>query len=477
MNQSYKLKNHINYSSINEPWLNEIPSHWTLVRTKSILQERITKGFPDEPMLAATQTKGVVRKEDYDNRTVIALKDLHLLKLVKKDDFVISLRSFQGGIEFAREQGIISPAYTVLFSKDHNNQKYLARLFKSKPYIENLTLYVTGIRQGQNIDYEKLSRSVIPLPPLEEQNAIVRFLDYTDRRIKRYIRAKQKLIKLLEEEKQAIIHQAVTRGLNPDVPMKPSGVDWLGEIPENWNAIKIKNIKNPIHNSFVDGPFGSNLKSEHYVENGDVFVIESGFITTGDFVYKKFKTITNSHFETIKRSECVGEDIIIAKIGANYGMAGILPSLDKKSVISGNSLKLTVNEKLVTNKFVQLALLTARKLGALEIMVNSSAQPALTLIGLNNLKLPIPSLDEQNEILQFVDSKTRKLNLLIENYKNEILHFQEYRSRLIADVVTGKLDVRNPAAQLPEELEDVEDVDIEEPEVEDEEELQEEVDP
>src|SRR5690606_16789095 len=141
--QSIKLKAHISFRQVDLPWLPQIPSHWNLIRTKSILQERSTKGFPDEPLLAATQTKGVVRKEEYDNRTVLALKDLHLLKLVKKDDFVISLRSFQGGIEYARDQGIISPAYTILFSKDKRNHAYLAKLFKSKPYLENLTLYVT----------------------------------------------------------------------------------------------------------------------------------------------------------------------------------------------------------------------------------------------------------------------------------------------------------------------------------------------
>ena len=166
------------------PWLGEVPEHWELRRTKTLLRERVEKGHPDQPLLAATQSKGVVRKEQYENRTVLALKDLHLLKLVRVGDFVISLRSFQGGIEYAREQGIISPAYTILYPVHKDLHGYLARLFKSRPYVENLSLYVTGIRQGQNIDYEKLSRSVLPLPPLPEQAAIVRFLDHADRRIR-----------------------------------------------------------------------------------------------------------------------------------------------------------------------------------------------------------------------------------------------------------------------------------------------------
>ena len=177
-------------------------------------------------MLASTQTKGVVRKEQYENRTVLALKDLHLLKLVRVGDFVISLRSFQGGIEYAREQGIISPAYTIVYQANSEVHAYLVWLFKSGPYIENLTLHVTGIRQGQNIDYSELSRSYFPLPPLPEQAAIVRYLGHADHRIRRYLTAKEKLIALLEEERQAIISQAVTRGLDPNVRLKPSGVDW-----------------------------------------------------------------------------------------------------------------------------------------------------------------------------------------------------------------------------------------------------------
>ena len=221
-------------------WLGGVPAHWEVRRAKTVLKERSRKGFPNEPLLAATQTRGVVRKEQYKNRTVLALKDLHLLKLVRVGDFVISLRSFQGGIEYAREQGIISPAYTVLYPRNPNVHAYLAWLFKSRPYVENLALHVTGIRQGQNIDYSELSRSYLPLPPFDEQRTIVRYLDHVDDRIRRYVAAREKLIALLEEERQAVIHRAVTRGLDPNVPLNPSGVDWLGDIPAHWDVTSVK---------------------------------------------------------------------------------------------------------------------------------------------------------------------------------------------------------------------------------------------
>ncbi len=264
-----QLPSYPEYKDSGVPWLGEVPVRWKLARTKTILRERSVKGFPDEPLLAATQTKGVVRKEEYENRTVLALKDLQNLKIVRTDDFVISLRSFQGGIEYAREQGIISPAYTVLYPVEPQNHAYLALLFKSKPYIENLTLHVTGIRQGQNVDYEKLSRSLIPLPPPAEQAAIVRYLDHVERRIRRYIRARRRLIALLTEQKQAIIHQAVTRGLDPSVPLKPSGVAWLGDVPAHWEVKRLKWVTHLQR--------GYDLSQDQRLD-GDIPVVSSGGI-------------------------------------------------------------------------------------------------------------------------------------------------------------------------------------------------------
>ena len=247
-------------------WLGPVPEHWDLRRLKNVLQQRNEKGHPDEPLLAATQTKGVVRKEHYENRTVLAMKDLHLLKLVHLNDFVISLRSFQGGIEYARQRGIISPAYTVLYPVRPKDHGYLAHLFKSAPYIQNLSLSVTGIRQGQNIDYEKLSRSRIPIPPLREQNAIVRFLDHADQCIRRYIRAKERLIELLEEQKQAIIHQAVTgqidvRTGHPYPAYKDTGVEWLEKVPEHWEVSRLGRLLKLV----VGFPF----KSEGFTQSDD----------------------------------------------------------------------------------------------------------------------------------------------------------------------------------------------------------------
>ncbi len=193
------------YKKIDEYWLASIPSHWKAVKIKFLFEERSEKGYPDEPMLAATQNMGVVPKNVYGQRTVEATKDLELLKLVKKDDFVISLRSFQGGIERAYYQGIISPAYTIMVPHGIS-VNYFKHLAKSKAFINLLQSCVTGIREGQNIDYRILKNIRIPVPPIDEQEQIAKYLDCINTRIN----ARIKEISLLKEYRDSIMSGIVT---------------------------------------------------------------------------------------------------------------------------------------------------------------------------------------------------------------------------------------------------------------------------
>ncbi len=434
-------------------WLGEVPEHWELRRTKTILRERVEKGFPKEPLLAATQTKGVVRKEQYENRTVLALKDLHLLKLVREGDFVISLRSFQGGIEYAREQGIISPAYTVLRPVDDQWHGFLSWIFKSKPYVQDLSLFVTGIRQGQNIDYEKLSRSALPLPPLREQTAIVRYLQYADRRIRRYIHAKQKLIKLLEEEKQAIIHRAVTRGLDPDVPMKDSGVEWLGEVPEHWEVKKVGRF------AAVGNGSTPSRGNPGYWDGGDYPWLNSSAVNAG--------VITDSHqFVTrLALAEChlprvpVGSVLVaITGQGKTRGMAAVL------------TIEATINQHIAfitprgghaipNPEYLRLFFVAAyselRRLSD----DSGSTKGALTCAELRQFHVALPPVREQHRIAETVAASTAETEETVRLAQREIALLREYRTRLIADVVTGKLDVRDAEALLPDEMDDSESLD------------------
>lgn len=188
----------------------KVPAHWDTIKMKYCFNQRTEKGFPNEPVLCATQSKGVIPQSLYENRVVVVNKGFDGLKLVKVGDFVISLRSFQGGIEYAYYQGIISSAYTILTPKDERNSKYFKYLFKSHPFIQLLQTCVTGIREGQNINYSVLGNNFIPVPPIEEQNAIVKYIESKTNKIDTMVEALKAEIDRLTEYKQRLISDVVT---------------------------------------------------------------------------------------------------------------------------------------------------------------------------------------------------------------------------------------------------------------------------
>lgn len=188
----------------------KIPAHWEERKIQYCFSERSQKGFPNEPMLCATQSQGVIPQSMYANRVVVVNKDFDKQKLVKVGDFVISLRSFEGGIEYAYYQGIISAAYTILTPKEVENSEYFKHLFKSFNFIQLLQTCVTGIREGQNINYPFLSKHFIPVPPIEEQEAIVEYIRMKNSAIDDMIANLRAEIDTLTEYKQRLIADVVT---------------------------------------------------------------------------------------------------------------------------------------------------------------------------------------------------------------------------------------------------------------------------
>ncbi len=419
------LKPYAEYKESPQAWLGEVPGHWGVRRMKFLFKERAQKGFPNEPLLAATQSKGVVRKEDYGLRTVTAMNGLENLKLVEVGDFVISLRSFQGGIEVSHARGIISPAYTVLRPRHGFEPRYFKSYFKSADFIRSLTLFVTGIREGQNIDYERLSRAFMPLPPPAEQVAIVRFLDWANGRLEGTIRAKRKVIALLNEQKQAIIHRAVTRGLDPSVPLKPSGIPWLGNIPQHWKVSRIKNQFRCLNTQRV--PLNS---------------VERGAMTARTYDYYGASGVIDKVDDYLFEDEL----LLIAEDGANL----ILRNLPLAIIARG---KFWVNNhahilRPRRGSIVYLA-------DVLETLnykpwISGAAQPKLTQDRLMSISIAVAPPDEQVTIVKKTSEQTRPLITAISRLTREIELLREYRTRLVADVVTGKLDVREAAARLPE---------------------------
>lgn len=191
-------------------WLDEVPEHWGEKKMKYLFTERSEKNHPNEPMLSATQNEGVILQSKYKGRVVEVNTGFEGLKLVKVGDFVIHLRSFQGGIEYTYDQGIISSAYTILTPNNENESPYYKYLFKSHSYIQLLKTCVTGIREGQNINYSKLKQHFIPLPPLSEQRAIVSYLNEHTTKIETLAKKIEQEIVYLKEYKQRLISDVVT---------------------------------------------------------------------------------------------------------------------------------------------------------------------------------------------------------------------------------------------------------------------------
>ncbi len=432
------LKPYPKYKDSGLPWLGEVPGHWDSRRMKFLFKERTEKGFPNEPLLAATQSKGVVRKEDYGLRTVTAMNGLENLKLVEVGDFVISLRSFQGGIEVSHARGIISPAYTVLRPRDDFEPRYFNSYFKSANFIRSLTLFVTGIREGQNIDYERLSRAFIPLPPPSEQAAIVRFLDWANGRLDRAIRAKRKIIALLNEQKQAIIHRAVTRGLpaeaaakaglDPNVPLKPSGIPWLGDIPQHWEVSRIKNEFHCLNTQRV--PLNA---------------VERGAMTSRTYDYYGASGVIDKVDDYLFDDEL----LLIAEDGANLVLRNL-----PLAIIARGKFWVNNHAHILKPKRGSIFYL-AHLLETLNYApwISGAAQPKLTQDRLLSISIAVAPPEEQDAIVHCTTQQTQPLTNAIARLEREIELLREYRTRLTADVVTGKLDVRAAAAGLPDEVE------------------------
>jgi len=445
------LKPYPEYKNSGLPWLGRVPSHWQYRRTKFLFRERVTKGFPNEPLLAATQTKGVVKKTDYGERTVTAMKDFHLLKLVMPGDFVISLRSFEGGFEIAHCRGIISPAYTVLEPRNEARRNFYRHFFKSPDFIRNLTLFVTGIREGQNIDYERLSRAYMPLPPKAEQEQIGRFLDWANGRLERAIRAKRKVIALLHEQKQAIIHKAVTQGLHPNVPKRDSGIPWLGEIPSHWEVKRAKYIFREVDQRSDTGA------ETHLAMSQRLGLVPSSMVQS---------TLRSDSYAGAKLCE-VG-DLVLNRLKAHLG---VFAMAKQGGVISPDYSVFRKQLKMNMEYFESVLKSTACR-SELRVRAKGIVEGFWRLYtdDFYDIRLPVPSIDEQTEIMTAIVSRTHSITTAIDRLEREITLLREYRTRLVADVVTGKLDVREAALSLPEEdvVETPEEVvdETEEPELE-----------
>ena len=291
-------------------------------------------------------------------------------------------------------------------------------------------------------DWQFIGSMEQPLPPLHEQAAIVRYLDHADRRIRRYVDAKRKLIALLEEEKQAIINHAVTRGLDPNVRLKPSGVEWLGDVPEHWVIPRLRNLG--------DALIGLTYDPQNVVHGDDgMLVLRASNILDGQLVYGDNVFVRSAVPDKLVTLE---GDILICSRSGSRALIGKNARINAESSGTTFGAFMTVFRG-VNNDYLH-QVFNSRFFEYQSAAFLTSTINQLTLGILYNMKVPFPPLEERQSILRYVEDTTAPINSAIVRAHRQIELLQEYRTRLIADVVTGKLDVREAAARLPDEADD-----------------------
>ncbi len=426
------------YKDSGVEWPGEVPEHWDVKRLKHILRLLTEKTDRRENAVALENIESwsgrFIQTETTFEGEGVAFE--------QGDILFGKLRPYLAKVYLAETSGEAVGDFHVMRPTKNTVGRYAQYQILNREFIAIVDGSTFGAKMPR-ASWDFMGGMVLAAPPIPEQQTIAAFLDRETAKIDALIAEQQRLIELLKEKRQAVISHAVTKGLNPDAPMKDSGIEWLGEVPEHWAIKRLKHIKALSPNSFVDGPFGSNLKSEHFIDDGNVYVIESNFATQGRLEPSELKTIASEHFETIRRSETKDGDIIIAKIGAQFGKATILPEIDKPAVVSGNSMKLTVENAVCQTLWAYWQLFNLKANGEIDLLVNGSAQPALSLGAMNELVFLLPPLDEQEKITSFLQNQTTKLDDLTAEAQTAITLLQERRTALISAAVTGKIDVRS----------------------------------
>lgn len=451
-----KYKPYPEYKNSGVEWLGEVPVGWEVFYGKQVFENRKEASLKNDKQLAASQKYGVIPQTEMmrlnDAKVMLALKGTSSFRHVSKDDFVISLRSFQGGIEYSAYSGCVSPAYTVLIDRKKIIPGFYRYLFKSENYISALQSATDSLRDGKSITYEQFSKIWIPYPQIAEQSQIAAFLDYKTVKIDNLIEKQKRLIELLKEKRQAVISHAVTKGLNPNVPMKDSGVEWLGEVPEHWVIASLKHL---VSVPIIDGPHISPNRCDDGIPFISAEAISNGKI---DFS-KKWGFISeyeNNLFS--KRYSPRKGDILIVKLGATTGVAAIVDTDDDFNIWVPLAA-VRMNNRMLPKYFLYL-LQSVQIQDAIQLSWTFGTQQTLGLKTLSDLCIPIPSVKEQHVIVNFIEKDIPIIDNSIDNSFNLISLLQERRTALISAAVTGKIDVRD--WKPPESQEDESNMPVEE---------------
>lgn len=427
------MERYSEYKDSGAKWLGKIPKHWDVIKAKYLWNEVFSfSENGSENLLSVSQYDGITQAKN-ESRS----ESLKGYKKVAKDNLVINIMlAWMGGLGVSEYNGIVSPAYCVYRLKKAANPKFMHYLYKTPMYLAEFARHSTGVIPSRWRMYTDNFGQVLTLiPPIDEQDKIVSYLDKVTSKIDEAIAQQQKMIDLLNERKQIIINNAVTKGLNPDVPMKYSGVDWIGEIPEHWTTIRLG------YCAWIRARLGwKGLKSDEYVDNGYPFL--SAFnIVNNKLDWNKLNYINKFRYEESPEIKLRIGDILLVKDGAGIGKCARVDSLPLGEATANGSLAfITANER-VYYKFLHYYIISNSFNKYKDLLITGMGVPHLTQGEIKNMMLPIPPLNEQYIIVQRLDKNINVIDNILKHYLQQITFLQERKRIIINDVVTGKVKV------------------------------------
>jgi type I restriction enzyme, S subunit len=437
------LRPYSEYKDSNVAWLGDVPRTWEIRRIKTMFRERDERsGDGQGLLLSLTRARGIVPQAEASNR-IASASDLSKYRLCRSGNLVMNrMQAWAGMFAVSPLEGLVSPDYSVFTAISSINARFYEQLFKTPNMVEQFAQASKGVGSGFNRLYTPDFGAIqAVVPPFAEQSAIVRFLDHADRRVRRFIAAKRKLIALLNEQKQAIIHQAVTRGLDPNVRLKPSGVEWLGDMPEHWRISRLKFAASDIVDCLHATP--------HYTDDGGYPAIRTADVEPGKVRLADARKVDRKEYELwTSRLKPAPEDVLYSREGERFGIAAPVP----------NGVQLCVSQRMMviriqpqqSSAFIMWQLNCPHVYTQAAADVIGAAAPHVNVERIKNYWLVIPPIAEQQRIAAHIVAATRGLDAGMEQITREIALIREYRTRLVSDAVTGKLDVRDTAACLPE---------------------------
>ena len=449
------MKKYDNYKDSGIEWIGEIPEHWDRIRIKSLVAIKVTDG-PHEtpqwiengvPFISAEAIKG--NKIDLDFKRGYISTEQHLeyckkSKVLKNDILFCKSGSTTGKsalVDTDVDFGIWSPLAIIRADKNKIDYKYLFQSIQSSLFQNQVeTAWTFGTQP--NIGMGALENLWIAIPTLEEQQSIANYLDHKTAQIDTLIAKKEQFISLLQEERTAIINQAVTKGLDPTVKMKDSGIEWLGEIPEHWEVKKLKYLLKENKDSLKTGPFGSHIKNSDYIPNGNYKVYTQRNVLDNEYE-NGCESISEEKFDELKGFTIYEGDVLITTRGS-IGRCSVFPENMPTGILHPCLIRIQINENLsLRNWIVNYINNTSLFYNNVKFNSNSTIIDVIYGYTLKEIFFPTPSIIEQKKILEFLEVKINEIDTLISKSQQEIELLKEYKTALISEVVTGKIDVRD----------------------------------